>query len=375
MPASTRSASGCATRRATRRRPRRHRCRCASTTCPQASLSSRRPPGTRFRRRSRAQISDAHSGPASGEIHYRRLDSQQWTELPAKFQRGASADSAAASRPPAEPTSTPGTYVFRADAVDAAGNAAGTTRRGGRHRDDGAQGSGKPVAGAQTGRAGAGQGAHLRPPALAWSQRHRADGAVRDGRHVSAAGSLDADGAGLADRIAARRLPTLPRGAWSSAADAAAQTGPHGGFQLAAPGWAPRAGSPSLSVATTRLDAAERGPLTLRVRSGVELRAAPRELRTGEAVHFSGRVRSLGAPLPRRGKLVTIQYYESAAQALAPGARHAQRSRRPLSGRLPLSLRQRVGQYPAPRRGPSGGALALRAGGFRPLARSRNRVG
>ncbi|MFP5389653.1 MAG: hypothetical protein ACLGG5_10195, partial [Thermoleophilia bacterium] len=42
----------------------------------------------------RAEISDAHSGPASGEIHYRRLDSQQWSELPAKFQRGASAEKA-----------------------------------------------------------------------------------------------------------------------------------------------------------------------------------------------------------------------------------------------------------------------------------------
>lgn len=31
-----------------------------------------------------------------------------------------------------------------------------------------------------------------------------------------------------------------------------------------------------------------------------------------------GRVRTLGAPLPRRGKLVAIQYYESAAERWRP---------------------------------------------------------
>jgi hypothetical protein len=43
----------------------------------------------------------------------------------------------------------------------------------------------------------------------------------------------------------------------------------------------------------------------------VTLVAAPKTLRTGRSVHLSGRVRSRGAPIPRRGKLVAIQYLES----------------------------------------------------------------
>ncbi|HEX3562366.1 MAG TPA: hypothetical protein VHU24_05970, partial [Solirubrobacterales bacterium] len=50
--------------------------------------------------------------------------------------------------------------------------------------------------------------------------------------------------------------------------------------------------------------------LDLRVRSGVTLEAAPGALRTGQSVRLRGRVRSRGAPIPRRGKLVAIQYLE-----------------------------------------------------------------
>jgi hypothetical protein len=37
----------------------------------------------------RAEIQDAHSGAAAGEIHYRRLNAERWIELPAKFRPGA----------------------------------------------------------------------------------------------------------------------------------------------------------------------------------------------------------------------------------------------------------------------------------------------
>ena len=134
-----------------------------------------------------AQVSDAHSGPASGEIHYRRLGSEQWTELPAKFQRGESADSAALlARLPTDLAA--GTYVFRADAVDAAGNTASTTRR-----VDGTEMTvrklpGSPVAGvkrAEPARAKARIFARLR-----WRrpQRNRADGAVPRRRLAERAG-------------------------------------------------------------------------------------------------------------------------------------------------------------------------------------------
>ena len=49
----------------------------------------------------RADVSDAHSGPAGGEIHYRRLGADRWTELPAKLRAGDGAGTGAAGRPPA----------------------------------------------------------------------------------------------------------------------------------------------------------------------------------------------------------------------------------------------------------------------------------
>ena len=331
-PAPTRSASGCATRPATRPRPRRRRCRCASTTCPQASPSSRWPPGTRSRTRSAAQIADDHSGPASGEIHYRRLDGEQWTELPAKFQRGESADSAALlARLPSD--LRPGTYVFRADAVDAAGNAASTTRRVRRHRDDRAQGRrASPVAGvkrAEPVRAKARIFARLR-----WRGRSGTELTVPFRVAATLSGRLlDADGAGLG-RSPLRVVSRPSRGALGKATVEAVQTGPARWLPAPAPG---------------RHLAADRGLLSGRRAAsmpraqsadaaGPQWRRAPRlpalAADRRAAVHFGGRVRSLGAPLPRRGKLVAIQYYESAAKALAPGPGYAQRSRRSLS-RLP----------------------------------------
>ena len=47
------------------------------------------------------------------------------------------------------------------------------------------------------------------------------------------------------------------------------------------------------------------------MRSGVVFHAAPASLETGEAVRLWGRVRAQGAPIPRRGKLVAIQYLET----------------------------------------------------------------
>jgi hypothetical protein len=54
------------------------------------------------------------------------------------------------------------------------------------------------------------------------------------------------------------------------------------------------------------------------VRSGISLSAAPRTLRTGQAVRLGGRVRSRGAAVPRRGKLVAIQYLEAATHRWRP---------------------------------------------------------
>ena len=262
----------------------------------------------------RAEISDAHSGPAGGEIHYRRLDSQQWTELPAKFLRGDSAEKAElVARLPSD--LGPGTYVFRADVVDAAGNTATTTRR-----TDGTEMTVRKVAGdpiAAVKRAEPTRGKARIYARLRWRGRSGTELTVPFKTAATLSGRLvDGDGAGLAGRTL--RVTARPsHGALGRALVESLQTGSHGGFQLRLPVGTSR----RIAVAfagDAHLDAAERSPLTLRVRSGVELKVTPSQLQTGEAAHFSGRVRSLGAPLPRRGKLVSIQYYESAARRWRP---------------------------------------------------------
>jgi hypothetical protein len=54
------------------------------------------------------------------------------------------------------------------------------------------------------------------------------------------------------------------------------------------------------------------------VRGAVDVSATPSAVPAGGVVHFSGRVRAKGAPLPRRGKLIAIQYYETAAGSWRP---------------------------------------------------------
>ena len=81
-----------------------------------------------FRSRSAPRSSTQHSGPAGGEIRYRRLGTDSWTELPARFVRGAEAGRAQLVARLPESLAA-GTYVFQAEAADGAGNAASTTRR------------------------------------------------------------------------------------------------------------------------------------------------------------------------------------------------------------------------------------------------------
>ena len=127
---------------------------------------------------------------------------------------------------------------------------------------------------------------------------------------------IRADGAGIAGRTL--RVVSRPsRGALAPVGRETVTTGARGGFELRlAPG-------PSRRIAVAfsgddGLEGATRPSLELRVRSGVTLRAAPSSLRTGQVVHLSGRVRGRGAPIPRRGKLVAIQYLEAATHRWRP---------------------------------------------------------
>lgn len=244
-----------------------------------------------------AEVADPLSGPASGQILYRRSDSERWLELPTKLQPGAPGR---ASLVAPVPDLAPGTYVFRAEAVDGAGNQAASTLRG-----DGAQMAIRKLAAVaapkakarlfvRLGKAGHGEGQSLTVPFAA--------PALLSGRLT------DADGAGLGGREL--RVVSHPsRGALLATTTATVRTGERGGFELRLPPGPSR----RLSVVFAgdeRFEPAARRPLGLRVRAGVTLAAAPRQLANGEAVTLSGQVEDRGAPIPRRGKLVAIQYLE-----------------------------------------------------------------
>ncbi len=293
----------------------------------------------------RARIVDSHSGPLGGEIHYRRLDAKQWAELPAKFQVGGTADAAELSaRLPAD--LGPGTYVFRADARDAAGNTSSSSRRA-----DGIEMTVRKTAqgaAVATAKPAGSPGMKTRIFArLHWRGRSGTQLTVPFRVAATLHGRLlDADGAGLGGRRL-RVVERPSRGALRGARAETVTTGRHGGFQLRlTPG-------PSRRVAVsfkgeTRLEGAKPRPLTLRVRGGVDLQATPQALHTGEAVRFRGRVRTLGAPLPRRGKLVAIQYFEQETKRWRPvlvtrsdhsGRFHASYRFRYVSGTAEIRLR------------------------------------
>jgi hypothetical protein len=268
-----------------------------------------------------ADLYDEHSGPAGGELRYRRLGADSWTDLQARFMRGDAAEKGQLTARLPE-SLAPGTYVFRAEAVDAAGNTAASTRRA-----DGTEmtlrkppppPSAEMHDGGGAGRASSATRGKTRIFArLRWRGRRGTAVTVPYGAASVLGGRLvDADGAGLAGR----RLKVVARpsrGAVAPTRVEVLRTGEHGGFRLdLGPGPSRR-----ISIAFAgeeRLGPARRAPLSLRVRSGVVFHAAPASLETGAAVRLWGRIRAQGAPIPRRGKLVAIQYLEAATGLWRP---------------------------------------------------------
>jgi hypothetical protein len=253
----------------------------------------------------RAEVADELSGPDSGQILYRRVDAPNWSELPTKLVPTEGAGKAALVAP--MPGLGFGTYVFRADATDAAGNTASTTLRA-----DGTQMAVRRV-----------------PPPHVPKAKSRLFARLRGGHGTGDAltvpfgspallsGRLTrADGSGLAAREI--RVVSHPsHGALISIGVQTATTGEQGGFELRLPPGPSRrlnvvfAGDGGLEEST-------RPGLELRVRSGISLRAVPSRLHTDQAVRLSGKVMSRGAPIPRRGKLVAIQYLEEATHRWRP---------------------------------------------------------
>ena len=260
-----------------------------------------------------ALVTDAHSGPGSGAISIRRLGAERWVELPTKLAPGATASSARLVA--AMPRDLgPGTYLVRADAADAAGNTATSTRRA-----DGTEMALRRVAAASRGReaTAAGRAKTRLFARLRWRHRVGPKLTIPFGSAATLSGRLiNADGAGLAGR--ALRIVTRPsRGALTKRRVDEVRTGSHGGFRLQL------AAGPSRRITVSfageeRLDGSRRPGIALRVRGGLRLEAAPTAVRTGEVVHFFGRVRTHGAALPRRGKLIAIQYYEAEAGRWRP---------------------------------------------------------
>ncbi|HET9154851.1 MAG TPA: hypothetical protein VFN85_12150 [Solirubrobacterales bacterium] len=270
-----------------------------------------------------ADVADEHSGPASGELFYRRVDAANWTELPTRLVPADAPNKAHLVAP--MPELGYGTYVFRAEAIDGAGNAASTSLRA-----DGTQMAirkeppppvakavpltkPKPQSQPQPQPKGKARlfarlrGGHGRGDSLT----------VPFGAPALLSGRLTrADGAPLADREL--RVVSHPsHGALAPIAVQTVRTGEQGGFE------SPLPAGPSRRVTVIfpgdeDLAPARRPALELRVRSGLSLRAVPVSLRTGQAVRLSGRVKSAGAPIPRRGKLVAIQYLEEATHRWRP---------------------------------------------------------
>jgi hypothetical protein len=262
-----------------------------------------------------AEVSDEYSGPAGGRISYRRLNAEQWTELPTRVQPG---DAAGTERLLADLPNglDPGTYVFRADAADAAGNAASTTRRA-----DGTEMALRktppPVAPSRPVEKPAPRTKARVFARLRWGRRSGPSVTVPFDAGVALTGRLvDANGAGLSGR-SLRVVARPSRGAVTPARVDTVQTGEHGGFRLALPAGPSRRITVSY-LGELGLAAARRPGLALRVRGAAILHASPRQLRNGRSVRLWGRVRSRGAPVPRRGKLVAIQYYETAAHRWRP---------------------------------------------------------
>ena len=267
----------------------------------------------------RATVTDAHSGPATGTISYRRVDSAQWTELPTKLQPGEKADTAELIALPPWERLAAGTYVFRAEAADGAGNTSSTSRRvdgtemAVRKAPQGGVASSQP---AQTAK-GTAKGKARIFARLGWRHRLGQTMTVPFGAAATLSGRLvRADGADVAGREL--RIVSRPsRGARAKAMAYTVRTDSQGGFSVAlSPG-------PSRRIAVgydgdAALEPASRPSLRLRVRASATLHAAPVKLRTGQAVRLTGRVLTRGASVPRRGKLVAIQYLESASHRWRP---------------------------------------------------------
>ncbi len=250
-----------------------------------------------------ATVTDRHSGPADGVISYRRAGRRRWTELPSTLRRSPERPGEAEllARFPSDRV-RPGRYQLRARVADLAGNRASGTRRS----DGSAMVLEAPL---------------KRPTSLRADLRLGARGGrrlkVAYGARPTLTGRLwRGNAAGLAGRRV--RIAIRPvRGSLAEPEIRHARTGHGGRFRLELDAGTSR--RIRVSFPGTEVLDRDRGVrLHLLVRAGVELSASRRALRTGESLRLSGMVRSGGARLPARGKLVMVEYLDRAGGRWAP---------------------------------------------------------
>jgi hypothetical protein len=250
-----------------------------------------------------ADASDSDSGPASGTISYRRADSGTWVDLATKLTPGSSPGSAQLGA--AMPNLTPGTWLFKVETTDVAGNTAANTLRA-----DGTEMSVHRTAPGEDPRTASHLFARLRGGDASTLTVPFGAAALLSGRLTRP------NGEGISGRPV--RVTTGPmRGSTAAVATESALTDASGRFELHL------AAGPSRTVdvgfaGDSEADPANRPALRLLVRSGVSLHAAPRSLANGQVVRFAGRVRGRAARFPRRGKLVEIEYLDTDSHRWRP---------------------------------------------------------
>jgi hypothetical protein len=229
-----------------------------------------------------APVADQLSGVVDGAIEYRRTGSQSWTPLETVLD-----GSALVARVDSNDLEADVGYEFRAQATDAAGNTAVTSRR--------ADGSEMSVT-----------GPFRRPAAISdlkVNGKNRAR--VGYGRKALVSGRLiDASRQPIAD-ARVELVQSYDPGSTDRTDSIAASTDAAGRFRARLPKGPSRTVKAQFAGDLRRLGASSESR-RLRVRGQIGLKA-PRRVRAGGRATFSGRVKAAGATFSSGGKSVEVQ--------------------------------------------------------------------
>lgn len=234
-------------------------------------------------------VSDLHSGVAGGRVSYRKQGTSIWHRLPTEFTGQTLEADFPSEEVPA------GIYEFQAVVLDRAGNS----------RVTGGRGNGSSLTMKAPRRETTSLVARL-------SHEGRAGLAIEVpfGGVAKVSGRLTGlDGAGIAGR-SLEIVQSPVSGSSSTPPVAVATTGEHGYFEASLGQGAGRRVTVRFTGSPRHRDSSA-GPLHLKVKGAVRLKATPRRLKTGDRLKFRGSVRTEWALPPGRGNLVAIQYLET----------------------------------------------------------------